>query len=314
MASKLVVITNPTDPRLRRVVEHDERSKQYPYVEKAAQIVSKKWNREVPTFDQGKLGSCTGNASTGCLGTDPFYTETVKTVLAKLGVVLGEPFAVEVYSEATKIDDAPGQYPPTDTGSSGLAVAKVLVNKGLISGYTHAFSFSALLDALQHSPVIVGTNWYDNMFTPDANGVISIGGNVAGGHEYIIDEVNVEKQLLGMQNSWGPGWGLNGRAYISFADFQRLLSEQGDVTVFVPLSEPAPTPVPPTPTPQPTPQPTPTPTPQPTPTPTPTPDPADLDLALWEDIKGWATSRHCGKNKAAANFVLDWAKQKGYSA
>lgn len=289
MASNIIVIPS-ADPRLRRVVEHDPRSKQYPYARKATQIVSKRWNREVPTFNQGQVGSCTGNASTGLLGTDPYYTDLVKAVLAKLGVTLDESFAVKTYSAATAIDDVPGTYPPEDTGSSGLAVAKVLTSDGLISGYTHVFNFNDLLDALQHHPVITGTNWYEGMFNPDANGIIRISGQVAGGHEYIIDEVDVERQLLGIQNSWGDEWGVKGRAYITFTDFQRLMNEDGDITAFVPLSEPAPQPVPPA------------------------PQPADVDASLWAKIKDWAYARHCGKNKIAANEVLDWAKQKGYTS
>jgi hypothetical protein len=31
------------------------------------------WERVVPILDQGELGSCTSNAGTGALGTQPFY-------------------------------------------------------------------------------------------------------------------------------------------------------------------------------------------------------------------------------------------------
>jgi hypothetical protein len=34
---------------------------------------TKVWTRRIPVLDQGDLGSCTGNAATGVLGSEPFY-------------------------------------------------------------------------------------------------------------------------------------------------------------------------------------------------------------------------------------------------
>lgn len=274
---------------LGRHVNHDPRSRAFAYDASAVpvQLASVRWDRQVPTFDQGNLGSCTGNAAVGCIGTHPFF-ETLPANTA-----LDEKVAISVYSDATKIDSAPGSYPPTDTGSDGLSVAKVLTNRGLISGYTHAFTFADALAALSNHPIIVGVNWYQNMFQPDANGVVTIpvGDTIAGGHEFVLDEINVEKQLVGAQNSWGTGWGVDGgRFYIPFTVLKRLLSEQGDATVFVPVNAPVPVPTPP-------------------PAPIPVVDPVDQNC--WDSVKPWALGRHTGQNKAAANTVKAWAKTKG---
>jgi hypothetical protein len=232
-------------------------------------------------FDQGNLGSCTGNAATGCVGTEPFY----QTLPAN--TVLDEATAINVYSDATHIDSAPGSYPPDDTGSDGISVAKIVQQRGWISGYQHAFTLNDALAALSNrGPVIVGTNWYSSMFNPTLDGELTIGANdtIAGGHEYILDEIDVTNQRVWMQNSWGTTWGQNGRAWMSYATLQRLLSEQGDVTVFVPLTHPAPTPqpvpvpIPPTPVP-----PGPDPVPQPTPV---------SDAALWASVSSWALAHH----------------------
>lgn len=59
-------------------------------------------------------------------------------------------------------------------------------------------------------------------------------------------DVDVERKVVLARNSWGEAFGAKGNFYFSFDDFGRLLSEQGDVTVFVPLSTPV---APPTPTP-----------------------------------------------------------------
>lgn len=228
-----------TDPRLNRHVRHDERSKRYPFNTAGLSITSVRHTRRIPVLDQGNLGSCTGNAGVGCLGTEPFYDGVARHY------VLDESGAVALYSDATRADDYPGQYPPTDTGSDGLTIAKVLTAAGEISGFTHTFSRDDALKALGVTPVICGTVWYQSMLTPAADGRLTVdkASGVAGGHEYVLDEVDAEHQRVWLTNSWGTGWGVSGRAYMTFADFGTLLAQQGDVTVFVPLSAPAPTPV-----------------------------------------------------------------------
>lgn len=228
--------------RLGRHVKHDPRSLAYQFDSSGITIKSVKHTRYIPVLDQGDLGSCTGNAATGNLGTGDFYA-TVKDK-----VTLDENEAVTLYSAATALDSYQGTYPPTDTGSDGLSVAKAAQKAGLISGYQHITSLNDALAALQLGPIITGVNWYSTFDTPNASGVVSIGKRayVRGGHEFVLDEVNAEKKLIGATNSWSTSWGLNGRFYFSFADFERLLGEQGDATVFVKLNAPTPTPVPPT--------------------------------------------------------------------
>lgn len=238
--------------RLGRHVRHDPRSLSYLVPERdPATLTSVRHERVIPVLDQGNLGSCTGNAAEGCVGSAPFYGVIPGTVPARPtnNAVSDEDQAVALYSAATRLDEFDGSYPPEDTGSSGLAVAKAAQKAGLISGYRHATSLSAALAALAERPVITGVNWYEGMDDPDADGLVHVTGQVRGGHEFVLDELDVERRLVGFTNSWGSGWGLSGRAYISWDDFGRLLKEDGDVTVFVPISEPAPTPTPPTPSP-----------------------------------------------------------------
>jgi len=240
-----------TDPRLGRHVLHDSRSLNF-QVDAAPidSLPNAKWQHYIPVLDQGSLGSCTGNAATGCLGAGEFWdTVKDKNLLASTDGQLDEQFAVGVYGDATKLDPWPGAYPPQDTGSDGLSVAKVLLSRGLISGYQHATSLEAALTALSKQPVIVGTEWLNDMFRPDADGRLHLSGSVAGGHEYLLDELDVTNKRIWMCNSWNTQWGLSGRAYFTYDDFAKLLTAQGDCTVFVPITKPAPTPTPPTPTP-----------------------------------------------------------------
>jgi hypothetical protein len=58
---------------------------------------------------------------------------------------------------------------------------------------------------------------------------------------------NAAEKVVLARNSWGPSWGAQGTFRVSWDDLGRLLDEDGDATLFVPLSAPAPTPNPPTP-------------------------------------------------------------------
>lgn len=260
-----------TDPRLGRIVNHDPRSLDYLIEASLGELASVRHTRYVPVFDQGEVGSCTGNAATGCLGTGLFYDDGGSTVLTQ-NASLDEQYAVGIYSDAEDVD-GDGPYPPNDNGSSGLSVAKVLKSRGLISGYRHATSLQAVLTSLAAQPVIVGTSWHQAMFTPDADGRLHPTGPVEGGHEYVLDQLDVEAERVWMQNSWGTSWGINGRAYLTYADLGTLLADQGDCTAFVPVSQPAPTPTPPSPFP-------------------PSPGPADPVAAFVAAANEWLSHTH----------------------
>jgi len=204
---------------LGRHVEHDERSRAFAVAAAAAPLKSVLHLRHVPIFDQGDLGSCTGNAAAGCMATGPWKIRT------------SEKTAVQLYERATQLDSIAGAYPPDDTGSSGLAVMKAVRERGWITGYHHAFSMHAALIALQHTPVIVGVNWYEGFDRPDAHGLLSIAGSVRGGHEPYLLGCDVDAHTVRGANSWGPDWADHGYFEWTWDVFDRLLHEQGDVTV-----------------------------------------------------------------------------------
>jgi hypothetical protein len=245
MTDYVEIFENPSDPRLGRHIRHDPRSWNFAFTAAdPSTLKSKRHNSQIPTLDQGQLGSCTGNAATKCLSYDPFWGEPEVQKVLGMDETSDEQFAVGVYSDATKLDNYPGAYPPKDTGSDGLSVATVLKKRGLISGYQHAFSLEALLTALAKQPVIVGTRWHQDMFKPAADGKLEITGAIAGGHEYCLDEIDVSNKRVWLQNSWGDGWGQQGRAYVTWDDMSTLLAASGDCTIFAPLASPPPPPPP----------------------------------------------------------------------
>lgn len=232
--------------RLGRHVEHDPRSLRYAHgVLPESAVKPVQWRRRVPVFDQGQLGSCTGNAAAGVLATDSAAGPGVTTVTVN-GTVrpVDETLAVDLYKLATSLDSVPGQYPPDDTGSSGLGVAKALKTLGLAAGYTHAFSLTALKSALQTGPAMLGIVWLNSMFNPAADGTLTVDqkSGLAGGHEIVCSGWDGARFRL--DNSWGASWGDVGSCWVTEAGMQWLLGQQGDVTVPAVTRAPVPTPTP----------------------------------------------------------------------
>jgi hypothetical protein len=282
MSTFLLPENHGREYRLGRHVEHDPRSLRYAHgVLPKSAITSVEWTRRIPILDQGDLGSCTGNAGTGVLGTDSAGRTASTTVTisadgaaASHGLftagdhALDEDFAVALYSLATILDGVSGQYPPTDTGSTGIGVGKALKALGLASGYTHAFSLDALNSALQTGPVMIGIEWLNSMFDPKSDGRIPVtkSSGVAGGHELELSKFDAATGEYWVPNSWNTSWGQNGWGYLTTADLTWLLSQQGDVTVPALVGAP-------------------------TPTPTPTPTPADPDMAMALAAHAWLTDK-----------------------
>jgi hypothetical protein len=225
---------------LGRHYAHDSRSAYYEYRGPQATPISMLWAREIPILDQGDVGSCTGNAEVGLLGSTPFYAP-----LAAAGKVLNENTALALYS-AAEVIDGDGPYPPNDNGSTGTSVMKAAKANKLISGYQHATSVTAMVAALQTGPVIVGVSWYESFDTPAADGTVAIakGAQVRGGHEFVIRGVDTAGRLFRADNSWSSSWGDKGSFQFSWDTMATLLGQEGDCTVAVPLTQPAPSPTP----------------------------------------------------------------------
>lgn len=216
---------------LGRHIEHDPRSRDHAFgvVLAPSSLRTVVHRRYGAVLDQGQLGSCTGNAMAGAINTSPLHTTREH--------LLREAEAVGLYELATQLDGFDGTYPPDDTGSSGLAVAKAAVQKGYIGSYQHAFTTEEALAALQIGPVLCGINWYEGFDHPSLDGLVQIAGQVRGGHE--IEALgfhlgrSIDESLIELENSWSSAWGRRGRFFFSVKTLRQLQAEQGDVTILV---------------------------------------------------------------------------------
>jgi len=282
--------TIPWDPApgsqplpLGRNLYHDSRNRAFPWRATGRKLTSQAWTRHIPILDQGQVGACTGFEQVGALGTGPVFD-----ALPAAHPVLDGSLGYKIYSGAETID-GDGPYPPNDNGSSGPSAAQVAKNLGFISGYLHCFTLNDVLDALESGPVGIGSNWYDSMDSPDSSGMVSVspGARIRGGHEYLCRGKDMDAKLLHFDNSWGTGWGLGGSFSYSFETLDRLLGEQGDATVSLPLSVPAPSPVPVPPV------------------------PGSADVAFATVLHPWVKLHHIGSNGQVSRAAQQWLTAKG---
>ncbi|HUM06365.1 MAG TPA: hypothetical protein VLT90_12950 [Terriglobales bacterium] len=269
------------DPRLKRHICHDSRSWNYSLPTDGMTLQDKTWAMYMNDgkLDQGNVGACTAETADELLASDPLF-DTLD-LATQQGVTSGaQDWPLAFYHDETADDDISGTYPPNDTGSDALGMAKAALARGLISGYQHTFTAEdALLGLSNVGPFGWGTLWKTGMDNVDVDtGQVKYSGAVRGGHEISAYRIDVTNERVWCHNHWGA-WGYQngGTFWISFADFEKSLADQGDVVFFTPRTSPAPTPQPPAP-------------------PAPT---SPLAIAA-KTLNPWSAEHHLGENARAA--------------
>jgi hypothetical protein len=276
-------IIRSSDPLLGRNVGHDPRSRAFAFKAADEPLKPVRHLSSISTLDQ-HVGSCTCDTVLK-LCTYGANWSALNDV-QQLAIKSAPDYMVDDwYRETTRNDEFDGAWEPDDTGSSGTSAAKTAVRHGYAKGFQHSFSFDDALHMLAKQPIGIGVNWYSSFDNPGVNGLVVLTptARVRGGHEFVLDELDVEHEMIGAQNSWGPSWGAMGRFYFSFDDLGHLLNEDGDAMRLIPLDQPAPEP--------------------------------DWDLVLAKPLKDWANSKSAwsrftkaGKARAAA---VEWLSRKG---
>ena len=225
LTTTTTTIDNPILFGLGRELSVDPRDKKYLIENKLkfnpTLVTQKYWDANGWWGNQGNTPQCVGYAWSHWIDDGPItHLGQKPTINPTL-----------IYKEAQKVDEWLGE---NYAGTSVRGGAKYLKSKNKIASYLWTYNIKTLIDTiLTKGPVVVGTNWYIGMFYPDKNGLIKISGRLAGGHAYVINGVDTKKQLFRIKNSWGRDWGVSGHAYISFANMQRLIAENGEVCLAV---------------------------------------------------------------------------------
>lgn len=210
----------PTSRVLGRHVVHDPRSRGFALP--VAVDRSAWYSRTLRVYDpipnpNQVHGNCTGVSK--CV---MFNTAGNR----RTGLVLDMDDADRFYSLATTLDPWEGSWRPDDTGSSGLAAAQAAQRLGWGGEYRWLFGGAdeVVSTVVGGRPVSVGTAWYDSMFYPDLAGVVHIGGQIAGGHQWTARGYDKARdQIIG--RCW---WGTFRDFRISRADLDTLLADDGD--------------------------------------------------------------------------------------
>jgi hypothetical protein len=218
---------------LGRRVEFDDRSRGFPIRALLPEgLRGRSWICKV-VLDQDKndterdKNSCVGNGWAHELAASPVVVPGVD-----------EPFAIRIYHEAQRRDQWPGE---DYDGSSVLGGAKAVQAFGYMPEYRWAGvgSTSVIDDVMlalsHHGPVVLGTNWLENMFD-SAPSVLDVSGAVAGGHCYLARGLLLKPRfakepVVRIRNSWGRSWGVEGDAFIRVSDLERLLKDNGEACV-----------------------------------------------------------------------------------
>lgn len=145
------------------------------------------------------------------------------------GVVLNMETAHKLYHYATTIDPFYGEWPPEDTGSSGLAAAKAAQTLGLGGEYRHVFGGADEVVQLimQGRVVNVGTWWYEGLLHPDAKGIVAPTGPKVGGHQYIAQGYYKPLDFVVIR-CW---WGSYRDVYIKREHLNQLILDDGDAHI-----------------------------------------------------------------------------------
>ncbi|MFB7312993.1 hypothetical protein [Streptomyces sp. NPDC056192] len=261
MPDNLTVRTYDAPTHLGRHLVLDPRSLAYRRPYDGQPLRATEWEPRIPVLDQQNLiaqgiytsrdygldddvdalSSCTGNAATALLSILLTKEQAAGAGLNTDDATAAEHYAIGLYADATERDQwQDAQWPSQDVGSSGLGVAKVLRDRGLIDQYGHATTAEELCTLLQSGPVLLGMPWFSSFSEPNASGFVDADPNwssspLEGGHEVCVTALETvalqdgalipDQTVLRFVNSWSSSWADNGSGRLTLTTYLALLDQ-----------------------------------------------------------------------------------------
>lgn len=235
------------DPRLDRLVEFDERSREF----RVGSLVPAERPREriwhlghSRMGDQGQEGACVEFGIMHSALTLP------KMAAITVGHQVWRHHLIYWPAQGQRKPWLPadwagdpwpgGKYPgatPTYDGTSVLSGLKVGLILGLYKGFYWAFTLQEFLQGLGTvGSAVIGVPWTQGMGQPNRYGLIEATGPDAGGHCVCVLGMDYAKKfpdgrvvdVLVIAQSWGRTHGLNGIVYLPIDQFDGLRQRQGE--------------------------------------------------------------------------------------
>jgi hypothetical protein len=177
-----------------------------------------------PILDQGQTNRCTVFSFAQHLQTEPY------------ACVLNWPDATfdDWYAAAQAVDGIPGAH----SGSTERAVQEVATTRGIVREYLWVTDEAVAQEYLRtRGTLIFGSDWFESMFTPDANGYVEATGtpDPSMGHEYLVRWYYNKQHAkypdtYEFINSWGDSFGQGGHFFMKGDTFRYLwLHLNGDL-------------------------------------------------------------------------------------
>ena len=218
-----------TDPRLTRQILLDERSREWPLTLVGSPAVDKStWRSStVRIYDPTPNPNQTVGNCTTCSKAMQLNSHGNR----KQGVRLDMPWALEAYVWETHNDSFQGAWnldgSGQDTGSSGLYACETAQHLGVGGDYYWVFGGAdeVVQNVVDGRAISVGTKWYNDMFTLGKGNRVTVGGSLAGGHQWTVHGYNADRDLLKGRCWWGPEFR---DFWIARGDLDALLKDNGD--------------------------------------------------------------------------------------
>lgn len=112
-----------------------------------------------------------------------------------------------------------------DGGATSVAAHEVARRAGWYGAYYWGYTLATAQEGIARAPLVFGTNWYDSMYSRDAEGIIRIAANspTDGGHFYTVNGYDHKRGLWRIYQTWGDGY-----YFIGDDDLHRLIREGGE--------------------------------------------------------------------------------------